>query len=177
MPPPQTRPTTTGGAQAPKWTLQQVLDMFGELGLPVCDDGGLIAQKFTAKRDYYMSLLRKPDPKQREKGEAGVKGGEALQNRRPELLRVVFEEFQAWADTALAGFMAAGEDTLTAPIVDQLRNHLRTKCRTDDALTTRFLDEYINGHGFELATYDINSLIYRKEQLLQPELHKKPASA
>ncbi|MBI1749749.1 MAG: NADH-quinone oxidoreductase subunit NuoI [Acidobacteria bacterium] len=37
-------------------------------------------------------------------------------------------------------------------------------------------DAITHGHGFELATYDINSLIYRKEQLLQPELHKKPAT-
>jgi len=30
-----------------------------------------------------------------------------------------------------------------------------------------------HGHGFELATYDINSLVYRKEQLLE----KEPAAA
>jgi NADH-quinone oxidoreductase subunit I len=35
-------------------------------------------------------------------------------------------------------------------------------------------DAITHGHDFELATYDINSLIYRKEQLLQPEPHKKP---
>ena len=28
-------------------------------------------------------------------------------------------------------------------------------------------DAITHGHGFELATYDINALIYRKEQLLQ----------
>ena len=28
-------------------------------------------------------------------------------------------------------------------------------------------DAITHGHGFELATYDINSLVYRKEQLLQ----------
>src|SRR5260221_5802642 len=28
-------------------------------------------------------------------------------------------------------------------------------------------DAITHGHGFELATYDINSLIYRKEQLLE----------
>src|SRR6266849_3072165 len=34
-------------------------------------------------------------------------------------------------------------------------------------------DAITHGHGFELATYDINSLIYRKEQLLE----KAPARA
>ena len=38
-------------------------------------------------------------------------------------------------------------------------------------------DAITHGHDFELATYDINSLIYRKEQLLQPEPHKKPSHA
>jgi NADH-quinone oxidoreductase subunit I len=30
-------------------------------------------------------------------------------------------------------------------------------------------DAITHGHGFELATYDINSLVYRKEQLLEKE--------
>jgi NADH-quinone oxidoreductase subunit I len=34
-------------------------------------------------------------------------------------------------------------------------------------------DAITHGHGFELATYDINSLVYRKEQLLE----KAPAAA
>ena len=34
-------------------------------------------------------------------------------------------------------------------------------------------DAITHGHGFELATYDINSLIYRKEQLLE----KAPAAS
>lgn len=35
-------------------------------------------------------------------------------------------------------------------------------------------DAITHGHGFELATYNINALIYRKEQLLEP---RKPAVA
>src|SRR6201988_2294148 len=34
-------------------------------------------------------------------------------------------------------------------------------------------DAITHGHGFELATYDINSLVYRKEQLLE----KAPAAS
>ena len=37
-------------------------------------------------------------------------------------------------------------------------------------------DAITHGHGFELATYDINSLLYRKEQLLEA-VPKKSASA
>jgi NADH-quinone oxidoreductase subunit I len=38
-------------------------------------------------------------------------------------------------------------------------------------------DAITHGHGFELATYDINALIYRKEQLLESWPPKKPANA
>jgi NADH-quinone oxidoreductase subunit I len=31
-------------------------------------------------------------------------------------------------------------------------------------------DAITHGHGFELATYDINALVYRKEQLLEKEV-------
>lgn len=38
-------------------------------------------------------------------------------------------------------------------------------------------DAITHGHGFELATYDINSLVYRKEQLLETWPPKKVARA
>jgi len=37
-------------------------------------------------------------------------------------------------------------------------------------------DAITHGHGFELATYDINALVYRKEQLLEPWPLRKPAT-
>ena len=37
-------------------------------------------------------------------------------------------------------------------------------------------DAITHGHGFELAPYDINALIYRKEQLLEPWPPRTPAS-
>ena len=38
-------------------------------------------------------------------------------------------------------------------------------------------DAITHGHGFELATYDINSLVYRKEQMLESTTGKLPAGA
>src|SRR3989442_1102761 len=38
-------------------------------------------------------------------------------------------------------------------------------------------DAITHGHGFELAPYDINSLVYRKEQLLEKAAAAKPATA
>jgi NADH-quinone oxidoreductase subunit I len=36
-------------------------------------------------------------------------------------------------------------------------------------------DAITHGHGFELATYDINSLVYRKEQMLENTKGEMPA--
>ena len=38
-------------------------------------------------------------------------------------------------------------------------------------------DAITHGHGFELATYDINSLVYRKEQMLESTGGKPPAGS
>ena len=38
-------------------------------------------------------------------------------------------------------------------------------------------DAITHGHGFELATYDINALIYRKERLLESWPPSKAANA
>jgi hypothetical protein len=123
--------------------------MFAELGLPVCDDGARISQKLADKRDYYLSLLRKPDPNLHKKGESGVKNGEALQNRRPELLQVVYDHFARLGDTALSGFAATGEGTLTTPVLENLRHLLSADCRVDDDLAGRFLGQYLRDRGLE----------------------------
>jgi len=38
-------------------------------------------------------------------------------------------------------------------------------------------DAITHGHGFELATYDINSLVYRKEQMLENAKGEPPKGA
>jgi NADH-quinone oxidoreductase subunit I len=38
-------------------------------------------------------------------------------------------------------------------------------------------DAITHGHGFELATYDINSLVYRKEQMLEDLKGKPPVGS
>jgi NADH-quinone oxidoreductase subunit I len=38
-------------------------------------------------------------------------------------------------------------------------------------------DAITHGHGFELATYDINALVYRKEQMLEKDILPKKSAA
>ncbi len=38
-------------------------------------------------------------------------------------------------------------------------------------------DAITHGHGFELAPYDINSLVYRKEQMLEKDIALPKAAA
>jgi len=130
-------------------TAQQVIEMFAELGLPVCDDAAEIKRKFDGKRDYYLKLLRDPNPNVRAKGETGVKNGEALLNRRPDLLGVVQDHFNGLARTALAGALAAGVTTLTQTLQQELRGIARSACHVDDTLADRFLEQFIKDEGLD----------------------------
>lgn len=144
------RTTSTPGAAAPsQLTAQKVIEMFAELGLPVCDDGGLIKQKFDAKRDVYLRHLRNPQPSIREKAELGVKNGEAMQSRRPELLRAVYQHFAGLADTAISAALASGVNKFTAEVLENLRRIARDSCKVDDALSSRFLADYMRERGLE----------------------------
>lgn len=140
---------STPGAATSKYTAQEVIDMFAELGLPVCDEGDAIKQKFESKRAHYLKCRRDPTLSVREKGTAGIQNGEAMLSKRPELLQVVYEHYASLANTALSAAVASGVTTLTPILRDNLRTLARTACRVDDKLADRFLVDYMQEKGLE----------------------------
>ncbi len=150
MPGQPTTPNPSGSALSSDYTADEIIAMFKELGLPVCDDGDAIKKQFEDKRKQYLNWLSKPDPEQRRKGTAGVKNGEALQNHRPELLKIVYERFAGLADTALLDALASGRSKLTDELMDSLRKNQATKaCHVDNALADRFLVDYMRERGLK----------------------------
>src|SRR6476661_3919955 len=132
-----TTPAPTSTTLPSQLTAQKVIEMFAELGLPVCDDGDLIKQKFEAKRDVYLRGFRNPQPSIREKSELGVKNGEALQSRRPDFLRVVYEHFAGLADTAISVALSSGVNKLTTDVLNNLSKIARDSCKVDDFLSAK----------------------------------------
>jgi len=76
------------------------------------------------------------------------------------------------AENTDANRISAGERYATVYNIDYSRcifcGYCVEACPTD-AIT--------HGHGFELATYDINAMIYRKEKLLESLQHKQAVPA
>lgn len=140
---------STTSASSLQLTAQNVLDMFKDLGIPVCDDEDLIKQKFDARRDYYLRCLKNPQPSIHEKGEIGIKNGELLLKRRPELLRIVYEHFVSLADTAISVALSSGISSLTTEVIDNLRTLLVNACKVDQALAERFLADYMQERKLE----------------------------
>jgi hypothetical protein len=142
--------TTSTDQQLPSaYTVDEIIRMFKELGLPVCDDGDLIKQKFEEKRKQYLTWLGKPDPEQPRKGTVGVKNGEALQNRRPELLHIVYERFASLADSAI--LLDWGGQRLTPALYDKLVEIAQKQYFLDNVQAKKFVDNYVQERGFEVG--------------------------
>jgi hypothetical protein len=126
-----------------------VIAIFRGLGLPVCDDGDAIRQKVQAQRPRNLKDKASPDPDARAKADQWFKDAEALENRRPELLRAMEELFFDMADSAISAAIAAGLSQLTPPLQESLLDLARDQCRTDEELARRFLDSYVKATGLE----------------------------
>lgn len=142
-------PSPSNTAAPSGWTAQEVLEMFAALGLPVCDDGNAIQQKVASQQNRYLSDKKNPDPSMRARADRWFKNVDAMQNRRPELLQVVYEHFAGLGRTALAGALASGVRTLTPVLLRELRGIAVTACRVDDPLASRFLDDFMKAEDLQ----------------------------
>ncbi|MEK9137721.1 MAG: hypothetical protein AAB393_11415, partial [Bacteroidota bacterium] len=143
-----TQPSTAPSAQR---TAQEVIDMFNELGLLVCDDGDEIKKRVDNASPRYLQMKRQTDPKKWVVSDKWFKNVEALQNHRPELLRFVYEQFERLADTSLKGAIGQGLATLNQPLIDALNRIAQEDCRVDDQLGKRFLDDYLRDRELEIG--------------------------
>ncbi len=170
----------SGGTAVPKTdlklTAQEVIDMFADLGLPVCDDGDLIKQKFQEKRPFYLRETSNPTPYINEHGKRGIKNGEAMMNRRPELLEVVYQHFTGLANTAISAAIAAGIRSFTNELYENLYTEQGMKaCRAEADLAKKFLDRWMREDDYELGKGTIKPApikVFRADsQVGQIELH------
>ncbi len=128
-----------------KYSAHEIIGMFKELNLLVCDDRVAIEQKFNDKKPFYLSLTRKADPRENKKGEDGIKHGTELMQKLPELLEVVYHYFVGLADTALSGAYASGMKKMTRELSDNLHKTILVEnCRVCDSLAKQWLDRYLH---------------------------------
>lgn len=77
-----------------RYRTQDVLDLFGRLGLPVCDDGAIITQVASREKARKQQESQSPNPKLRQEAAAWLTADELLENQssRRALLLIVQEE-------------------------------------------------------------------------------------
>jgi GTPase SAR1 family protein len=145
--------------QRPSWsteppadhTADQVIDMFEDIGLPVCDKGDLIKQKFDASRPRYLKMQRDPTPSVHDKGQAGIDNGLEMADhkRRSGLLRVVYDKFVQMTNVSLKGFLASGGKRLTPELRADLMQLVVDQCKCDADLAKAFVEDYRDQKGIE----------------------------
>lgn len=155
MPNPPDKPKSKKSADSAKsatseWTAQEVIEMFADLGLPVCDDDQAIKEAVEDQRPRRLRETNSPDPRVREAAKRWFKNVDLMQNRRPELLQVVNEHFARLADASLKGAIAQGLKKLTQPLMDDLLRIACEDCRVDSKLAERFLENYMKLEKLEL---------------------------
>lgn len=143
--------TPPGTASPPQRTALEVIEMFKTLGLPVCDDDQAIEQKANNQRARYLRDKNNPQGSVRERADRWFKTVSDLQKDRPELLRIVYEQFTRLADTALKGAFGGGMTSLTQDLVDDLTRLANDDCRVESKLADRFVEDYMRERDIKIG--------------------------
>lgn len=129
---------TSGGL-----TALEVAKMFESLGLKVCDDGALIQQKIQEQRARNLRDLNNPSEDVRSAAEWRMKNANALESRRRELIRVVYEAFENSTDLKVMFDRSSGVRTVPLEFSSQLRTIARQEYSVDDAIAAEFASQYM----------------------------------
>jgi hypothetical protein len=127
----------------PNWTTPEVIGMFEGLGLPVTDDGRQIDEKSKKLYSRYLRKKNSAQPAERHEGEVWFKNLDAMQNHRSELLAVMRNHFNHWADAVFDAAGVAGSLRSTDELQDQLMQYAREECRCEETLAQRFVEDYL----------------------------------
>ncbi len=127
----------------PQQNLPAVIEMFKGLGLPVCDDGTRIKKEFDQRKQRFLRDVNQPDPGVRTRAQKWLRDAETLQNRRGELLRIVYEDIQRTVTVTLMLKHHEGTRKLTRDLIRQLEINIKNSHNLDDELARRFIKKYM----------------------------------
>jgi len=125
-----------------KLNAQAVIEMFADLGLPVCNDARAIRGKVLEQRDRRLHDKNSPDRDVAHRANVWFKNVDALENRRADLLALVYQLFVSLADAAIKASGISDVAILTPDLKDGLRNVALTSCRVDLQTAEQFLATY-----------------------------------
>ncbi len=136
--------STQGAAGPSGQTAAKVIEMFTEdLCLPVCDDGAAIDKAVKDQLGRRMREKNHPTPSVSAKAQQWFRNVDALQNRRPELVKIVYEAWTDLVDFAMESAFKAGATSLDQSQLDRMLGTAKNQFKTDDALASCFIQDYM----------------------------------
>ncbi len=133
-------------------TARNVIDMFGELNLPVCEDKATIEEVVKKSRNRYLKDLNNPTPDIRDKAKNWFSCVDLLQRNSDQLLDIVYNAFEATNDKTIRAFLASGTREVTKEMMEDFReNAIHSYCTRPD-LAERFVDRYMKARNLRVGT-------------------------
>lgn len=147
-------PTSTkaGVSKGPTWP--DVVAMYRELGLVVCDDEKAIRVEFDKRRPVYVRDAASPQQDISARARKNMENGQALMtaNVRTRYINIVFDAFSANAETSLAGFIQTGGTKVTAELVESLAQLAQKSFSTRQDLASRLVKDWLGAKGIDIGS-------------------------
>lgn len=120
------------------------------LNISVTDNNKDIEAAAKRKDSVWLRLRQSASGEDRAEGKRLFNLRTHLRDRLSEVLDVVYHSFKVSADTAVAGFVAAGINKVTPDLCKDIRNQALHVCRdrADDALIEKWVSRYILEKGW-----------------------------
>lgn len=154
--------TSTRSQTSSKYEWGKVVDMYKALNLPVCDNQDDIEREVKKQTKKWLRYKEGTDPSLRIKADEWFKDVQALKDRRPELIQVVFDQYTQMCNASMKSFLATGKTKLTPELEDELLELAETSCHVDNRLAKRFRKDYMKLRGLkpqeDLVVKEVTSL-------------------
>lgn len=113
----------SGSTTKLKYTYHDVLKMYEELDLKVCDDGNMIEEAYEKKKAKYVKMLKSPDPAVSAQAKWGMESYTTLSDpdKRKACLEEVYEKYKTQADISITGVVSEKTKTFDSVLAEQLK--------------------------------------------------------
>ena len=115
-------------------TAENVREFFRDLGIVVCDDSALIADRVKVRRRYYVVLNCRCDPMRQLRAKEWMQLVSKATRKLPELLQLVYEDFEYEAKCSVA---ASDGRSVDGALVDVLADLAKRTCLWEDTKLER----------------------------------------
>lgn len=150
---PRPEPKTSPPAPEETWTVPEIVELFGQLNLPVTDDDQVIETAYQRQQKRWTHAKNSPGGIARVTAEQWFKAAAILrkQKNRAELIQIVYDSFVALADVTIETLITGQRHYVPESIANTLITIAQKQFNCDRALAEHFCDRYLQQHNLSVA--------------------------